>query len=140
MSVTYLAINWSEAWRLTTTYGYASPISRELYRRWLDRRRPGLAILDQLEALGARKIVVRGPANKKGQPGKEILFSAGAVARPVDGPRLAGDGLLRHAVGAHGHATGDRAGKRVEYSADEQLRNSTHGHATGDRACERAGS
>lgn len=79
MSVTYLAINWSEAWRLTTTYGYASPISRELYRRWLDRRQPGLAILDQLETLGARKIVVRGPSNKKGQPGKEILFSAGAA-------------------------------------------------------------
>jgi len=53
--VSYLFVHWYEIWRLAKSYGYPEPLSGDLFERRRQGRPPGLAVLDELQALGMRR-------------------------------------------------------------------------------------
>jgi len=58
LGVTHIATGWGELWRLATSYGYPAALSSELFQRWQRGEQAGLSVLEQFEALGARRLTV----------------------------------------------------------------------------------
>jgi hypothetical protein len=56
LGITHIWVDWSEVWRLATTYGYPAAISAELFDRRRDGRPAGLDVLDEMVPLGLRRL------------------------------------------------------------------------------------
>jgi hypothetical protein len=56
MGITHIYVDWSETFRLASTYGFPASLSEELFTRRACGLQPGLRILDQLQCLGMREL------------------------------------------------------------------------------------
>jgi len=54
--ITHLAVGWGELWRLAVTYGYPASLTEGLFEDWSLGQSPGLGVLDQFEAMGAKRL------------------------------------------------------------------------------------
>jgi hypothetical protein len=81
-SITHLWVDWSEIWRLASTYGYPAQLSAGLFDRAEAGRPPGLDVLDRLKAAGMREVTSVRPASKPAKAPATSRADDDAVSEP----------------------------------------------------------